>query len=322
MGIRQTLGLPILDLLAEFILLGKPEKNEILEHQAKLLALYRGQQERPDFAQKDLCKVPRYGKGNNLMLEAEMARLGVTAADVKEARSVVVSRVGMPPDVPLIGKIATDLEYIENDFLEALVKGQSGEAILRSVAKLGEQQFDHARLKPLVIERHDKGQIARHYIGKYDDDSDAVISAQACQHLVDLCVVLFDKENAPQTQDWQELCNIFEVIGYVCLQAAADHLAALGHLSDARDIYQELPEDIDIELHNDALEGIKTLLQDRTALLLNEEKIDDNIHEMLNHLLKKRFEQIDLSTLLNIEGRHEDLDLKERLRMRLSALKE
>lgn len=322
MGIRQTLGLPILDLLAEFILLGKPEKNGILEHQAKLLALYRGQQERPDFAQKDLCKVPRYGKGNNLMLEAEMTRLGVTSSDVKAARSVVVSKVGMPPDVPLIGKIAIDLEYIENDFLEALVKGQTGEAILRSAAKLKNQEFDSAHRELLIIERHDKGQIARHYIGKYDDDSDAVISAQACQHLVDLCVVLFDEQSVQRAEGWQKLCDIFEIIGYVCLQASADHLAALGHLSDARDIYQELPEGMDIELHNDALDNIKMLLEDRAELLRHEGKINDHVHEMLTSLFKKRFEQIDLSTLLNIEGRHEDLDLKERLRMRLSALKE
>lgn len=322
MGIRSVLSLPVLDLLGEFILLDKEDKNAILEHQAKLLSLYWGQQEAPEFSQKDLCKVPRYGKSNNLMLEAEMTRLNVTSADVRKARKAVISRAGMPPDVPLIGKIAIDLEYIENDFLEALVKGQAGEAILKSVKALQAYDLDPEHRLRCLIEPYDEGQIARNYIGKYEDDSAAVITAQACQHLADLCIVLFDIEKAQDMNRWITVCEVFFAIGYLALQASADHLAALGHLCDAREIYMTLPDTLTIELHNDTMNPIKDVMQQQIEELYQNEEIDDMVYNKAKYLLKKRFEQIDLSTLLNVESQHEDFDLKERLRMRLSSVQE
>ncbi len=322
MGIRETLGLPVLDLLGEFILLDKEDKNEILEHQAKLLALYLAQKDAPDFAQKDLCKAPRYGKNNSLMLESEMRRLNVTPADIKNTRKMVISRAGMPPDVPLIGKIAIDLEFIENDFLEALVKGQVGESILKTVNALERFDFKTDRWLHSLIEAHDEGQIARNYIGKYDDDSPAVVTTQACLHLAELFVTLFDVEDAQDINSWAAICEIFHAVGYASLESCADHLAALGHLSDAREIYLSLPEAFLIELHNDTLEPVKSLLENRLKQLHDDGRLDNVLYAKACHLMKRRFEQIDLSTLMNTEAQHEDLDLKERLRRRLSSAKE
>ena len=322
MGIRDTLALPILDLLGVFILLEKGDKNEILEHQARLLAMYQAQQEAPDFAQKDLCKVPRYGKSNHLMMEAEMARLNVTPADIKNARKVVVSRAGMPPDVPLIGKIAIDLEYIENDFLEALVKGQAGEAILRGAKALEDYDLQTAKRTQTLIETHDEGQIARNYIGKYDDDSQAVVTAQACLHITDMFRTLFDVDEAKEIDEWPAICEIIRSIGFASLEACADHLAALGHLSDAREIYLTFPETSLVELHNNTLEPLQALLTKQLDKMLEDGRLTQTAHDMGARLVKRRFEQIDLSTLLNTEAQHEDLDLKERLRRRLSTARD
>lgn len=322
MGIRHTFSLPVLDILSEFILLGKAEKNEILEHQAKLLALYWGQQAKPDFAQKDLCKVPRFGKANKLLMETEMTRLDVTSADVKKARTFVISRMGMPAGVPLIGKIATDLGYIENDFLEAIVKGQTGQAILKVSAQMAKMELGAGKPGRLITDLHEESQIARNYIGKYDDDSASVVTGQACLHLADIFAGLFNEESAAKTGCWGEICNIFETIGYLCLKASAEHLAALGHLSDARDINQELPEHVDVELHNDTLDIVRNSLRAHFETLKASGVFDRNMYDHAQSLLKKRFEQIDLSTLMNIESQHEDLDLKERLRLRLSSMTE
>lgn len=322
MGIRDILALPILDLLGEFILLTKEDKNDILEHQARLLAIYHAQREAPDFAQKDLCKVPRYGKSNHLMMEAEMTRLNVTPADIKDARKMVVSRAGMPPDVPLIGKIAIDLDFIENDFLEALVKGQAGQAILATTRALEDFDLQPHKCVQTLIEVHDEGQIARNYIGKYDDDSQAVVTAQACLHVADLFRTLFDIDEAKEIDEWTAVCEIFHAIGYTALEASADHLAALGHLSDAREIYQSFPEVPVVELHNNTLEPLKALQENQLAKMKENGRLTEAAYKMGLHLVKKRFEQIDLSTLLNTESQHEDLDLKERLRRRLSSARD
>lgn len=322
MSIRDTLALPILDLLGAFIFLEKEDKNDILEHQARLLAMYRAQQEAPDFAQKDLCKVPRYGKSNQLMMEAEMARLNVTPADIKNARKMVVSRGGMPPDVPLVGKIAIDLEYIENDFLEALVKGQAGESILKGAKALEDYDLQPDRRTQTLIEVHDEGQIARNYIGKYDDDSQAVVTAQACLHMTDMFRTMFDIDEAKDIEEWPAVCEIIRSIGYASLEACADHLAALGHLSDAREIYLTFPETSLIELHNNTLDPLQGLLTAQLDKMREDGRLTQTAHDMGARLVKRRFEQIDLSTLLNTEAQHEDLDLKERLRRRLSAAQE
>lgn len=320
MGIRETLSQPVLDMLGDFILLTKEDKDEILEHQAKLLALHTAQKEAPEFAQKDLCKAPRYGKNNSLMLEAEMTRLSVTVDDVRKARKMVVSQKGMPPEVPLIGKIATDLEYIEADFLEALIKGQAGSAILQAATRLRDRDFYPEKRHFAIVERHDAGQIARNYIGKYNDDSDALVSAQAFLHLVYLLGSLFEVgDDLPA--NWIEICDICDSVGYACLQACAEHMAALGHLSDARDIYMTIPEEAEPHLHNDTLDPFLSLLQERVDYLSDNGGLKEDEVSKVNHLLKRRIGQIDLSTLMNVNAQHEDIDLKERLRMRLSAAK-
>ncbi|MBU0800703.1 MAG: hypothetical protein KKA05_06830, partial [Alphaproteobacteria bacterium] len=192
MNIRDTLSRPMLELLGGFVNLTRADKDAVLELQAHLYAIYRAQKENPEYSQKDLCKAPRFGTANRLMLEAEMTRLGVAASDLERARRVVVSRSGMPPEVPLAGKIAVDLELTNNALLDPLVCAQAGEAMLQAAERIERLQGAGApeALPHLIVERADGEQMARNYIGKYDDDSRSGVAAQACAHLADITAAL------------------------------------------------------------------------------------------------------------------------------------
>lgn len=299
----------------------------LLEHQAKLLAIHWGQKEAPDFAQKDLRKAPRYGKDNTLMMTSEMTRLEVKPEDIGKARRVVVARKGMPPEVPLIGKIAVDMEIVDNDLMDALVCAQTGQAILRSKDRLKERS---ATQEPagvsgfvlgVIVERTDEGQIARNFIGSYEDDSKVTVSAQAFQHLADVALMMISiHPPLAGPQDISRICEILEQIGYTTLIAAANQLIELGYLSDARDIFKDVP-DIEMEISNAVVGDFQTFLEDGLVILTEQELLTPEEIEKCKSLFKKRFEQADLSVLLNVETSKQNLDLKERLRSKLKSAK-
>lgn len=303
MTIRDTLAKPMLELLGDFVNLTRDDKDAVLELQAHLLAIHWAQIANPEFAQKDLCKAPRLGGKNRLMLEAEMTRLGVTDDDVEKARRMVIARTGMPAEVPLAGKIAVDMELTNGLLLDALVCAQAGESMLQAaerIVRLGGKGALEA-LPHLITDRADPQQIARNYIGKYDDDSQAAISAQACAHMADIAAALAGADEG--------LAAIIRAAGQAALRTAAYKMVALHHLSDARDMMAMVPDD-GIDLTEDMAERWESFV---TAGLS-----DSEIGEAL---LRRRLEQADLSLLLNADGQSEELGLKDALRKRLSSAK-
>jgi hypothetical protein len=302
MTIRDTLAKPTLELLGDFVNLTRADKDAVLELQAHLLAIHWAQRANPEFSQKDLCKAPRFGAKNKLLLEAEITRLGITTADVERARRTVIARGGMPPDVPLAGKIAVDMELTTAPLLDALVCAQAGETMLQAAERI--RRLDGAgapeALPHLVADRADPAQIARNYIGKYDDDSQAAVSAQACAHLADIAAALPGADRA--------LAAAITAAGQAALRTAAYKLVALHHLSDARDLMVLVPEDT-IELTQDMGERWESFVTQGLS------------GDMGEALLRRRLEQADLSLLLNDDGQHEDMGLKDALRKRLSSAK-
>ena len=303
MTIRDTLSRPMLELLGGFINLTREDKDAVLELQAHLYAIHMAQKDAPDYAQKDLCKAPRFGTATRLMLEAELTRLGVTSGDLDRARRVVVARGGMPPEVPLAGKIAVDLELTNANLLDALVCAQAGEAMLQAAERIDRLQGAGApeALPHLLIERCDGQQIASNYIGQYDDDSRTAVSAQACAHLADIAAALPGADT--------ELADTIEAAGRAALRAGAYKLVALHHLSDARAIMEEVPAE-GIALTQEMAEAWEAFLVGGLAG-----------NEVGQSLLRRRLEQADLSLLLNDDEQHEDLGLKDVLRKRLSSAK-
>jgi hypothetical protein len=293
----------MLELLGGFVNLTREDKDAVLELQAHLYAIHMAQKESPEYTQKDLCKAPRFGTATRLMLEAELTRLGVNSGDLDRARRAVVGRGGMPPEVPLAGKIAVDLELTTAQLLDALVCAQAGEAMLQAAERIERLQGAGApeALPHLLAERTDGQQIARNYIGKYDDDSRTAVSAQACAHLADIVAAL------PGATD--ELAAAIDAAGRAALRVAGYKLVALHHLSDARAIMEEVPEE-GIILTQEMAEDWEAFL---TAGLAGD--------VMGESLLRRRLEQADLSLLLNGDGEHEDLGLKDVLRKRLSSAK-
>lgn len=303
MTIRDTLSRPMLELLGGFVHLTREDKDAVLELQAHLYAIHMAQKDSPEFSQKDLCKAPRFGTANRLMLEAELARLNITDADIDNARRAVVSRVGMPPEVPLAGKIAVDLELTHIALLDALICAQAGEFMLQASERIERLHGAGApeALPALIIERADGQQVARSYIGKYDDDSRAAVAAQACAHMADIAAAL------PGAPDG--LAATIAAAGQAALRAGAYKLVALHHLSDAREIMALVPEE-GINLTHGMAEEWEQFV---TAGLAGD--------EMGQSLLRRRREQADLSLLLNDDEQHEELGLKDLLRKRLSSAK-
>lgn len=303
MSIRDTLSRPMLELLGGFVNLTRADKDAVLELQAHLYALHIAQKENPEFAPRDLCKVPRYGAANRLMLEAEMTRLGVTRTDLEQARRAVVGRGGMPPEVPLAGKIAVDLELTTGALLDALICAQAGEQLLQAAERIERLQGAGApdALPCLLGDRTDPAQPARNYIGKYDDDSRTAVAAQAAAHLGDLAAALPGGTAA--------LALTIATTGYAALRAGAFKLVAMHHLSDARDILALLPDEDTVLTEAMALEWQRFLVSGLSG------------YAGAQGLLRRRLEQADLSLLLNDDEMHEDLGLKEALRKRLSAAK-
>lgn len=303
MNIRDTLARPMLELLGGFVNLTRADKDAVLELQAHLYAIHMAQKDTPEYNQRDLCKAPRFGSANKLMLEAEITRLGIAAHDLDRARRVVIGRGGMPADVPLAGKIAVDLELTNAALLDALVCAQAGEAMLQAAERIERLQGAGApeALPHLIADRIDPGQMARGYIGKYDDDSRAAVAAQACAHLADITAAL------PGAT--AELAATITAAAQAALRAGAYKLVALHHLSDAREIMALVPAE-GLTLSESMAEAWEQFLRAGLA--------GDAMGEAL---LERRGEQADLSVLLNDDEQHEDLGLKDVLRKRLSAAK-
>jgi hypothetical protein len=324
MKVREVLLSPILDLLGNYVEISKEDKDVLLEHQAKLLAIHWAQSNNPDFDQKDLRKPPRFGKENSLMMDAEIKRLDVLDYDIMIARKAVVSREGMPPEVPLIGKIAVDMGIVDNDLLNALVTAQTGQLILRTADFIKDKSSDDEAadfIAGTVVESTDASQTARNFIGSYKDDTDETTSAQAFKHLADLALMIVAICPLMGKADVIErLHNIIEKVGYISLMAGANHLAEIGKLSDASDIFAEI-NDTDISISEEDVDYLKKFVADGCSELGTQELISKEEYDICTNLIEKRCEQADLGVLVSKGSKGQNLDLKEQLRSKLKSAK-
>jgi hypothetical protein len=326
MPFLEKLSLPMLDLLGEYTKISREDKDMLLEHQARLLAIHWGQKESPEFAQKDLRKAPRFGKDNPLAMKSEMARLEIGEEEISKARKVVISKAGMPPEVPPIGKIAIDMDLIEPELLDCLIVIQTGIYLLKTSQKFssldcdqGASDIDH--LYRMIVEQTDTGQFARSFIGAYDDDSKLTISSQALLHMLDLSHAIFcTKPSLVKSEAVEKMRYICEAIAYQVILSGAGLLADMGRLSDARDIILEIPDD-HIELTQNMLDNIQDFILQNIQDFKNEALISEIVFEKCENLLEKRFEQADLSVIADAKSHKANLDLKEQLRKKLSSAK-
>lgn len=136
MSVLDKLLKPELDVLQEFVPLGRERITELLDHQSKLLALHVAQSYMPDFAQHDLCKEPRYGKSNRLLLDAEMSSAEVDLNDVMIARRRVCQSEPLPSGVPPVYKVVTDLGLAEGNYVDAIMLARMGAFLLRDAEQL------------------------------------------------------------------------------------------------------------------------------------------------------------------------------------------
>ena len=326
MSLFENLTMPMLDLLGAYINISRNDKDMLLEHQAKLLAIHWRQKESPDFGEKDLRKPPRFGKDNELAMKSMMTRLSVSEADLSNARKAVISRVGMPPEVPPIGKIAVDMEVIDAPLLDTLIVIQTGIYMLRTAERIaafssGNEAGRIDDLMAMLVEQTDVGQFARSFIGAYEDDSRATVSAQAFLHMMDLSFAFLEaKPVLAKDSSKQELSDIARSIGYQTIVTGAGMLADQGRLSDARDILMALPE-AEHKVDSSMVSTLENFVKEQIISFRNEKLISDLVFEKGENLLEKRFEQADLGVILNRETEKQNLDLKERLRQKLSTAK-
>jgi len=324
MKVHEILSNPILALISNYVELTKEDKDTLLEHQAKLLAIHWAQKADPDFAPKDLRKAPRFGKENTLMMKTEMTRLKISDSDIAIARKAVVSRGGMPPEVPLIGKIAVDMEILDSDLLNALVTAQTGQLILRTAGMLKDKTSDDEAvdfISGTVVEATDAAQIARNFIGSYDDDTKITTSSQAFKHMADLALMVVAMCPLLAKPDIiKRLHNIIEQIGYTSLIAGANHLLVIGRLSDSSDIFEEIPE-MKIHVTSDDIDFFKTFIKEGCEELGKQELLTKEELEICQVLVEKRSKQANLSVLINKDTEAQNLDLKERLRGKLKSAK-
>jgi hypothetical protein len=305
MSISEILNRPILDIIARYENLTRQNKDNVLDSQAYLFAIYKARLEQNDSGGRDLFQSPRMGTHNFLILQAEMARLHVSNADIEAARRTVVMRNGMPSAVPLIGKLAADMGFITHELLDALVCAQAGAQILAAsqrIRRLCEAQLiaDDNVLTALIFDGYETDSFARDYIGRYDDDSKACVGTQAFAHLADITACL------PEAQAHSD---VLDIIGYACLRASAYKLVALHYLSDAWDIMGLIP-DQEIEINVEKLIGWRDFLHD---------SLDQSA--FATKLISTRWSQADLSVILSGVELNTELGLMDALRRCLSTAK-
>lgn len=244
MNIRETLNQPVLDLLAACGLITREQQNDILEVQARMLAVHRARNHMPFFARGETGPVAREDRNMLARLKAEMEWYAVDDAQLREARKSVVSKTGMPADVPPVGVIAVEMGLITAEAMEAYLLAQTGIALLDAAERF---QTRHAGAAPgsmnvaLIHDADAPDAPARAHIGKYEDNN-ALTGAQAALHMVELadCVVATHPELANDMR-FDELRGTATALAVQVLTRAADLMAERGRLTDARDIHRALP---------------------------------------------------------------------------------
>lgn len=329
MSVLDNLHRAELDVLQEFIPLKPAQVTDLLEHQAKLLALYIAQSFMPDFAQHDLCTEPRYGKSNKLLLDAEMNSAEVDLNDVMNARRRVCQVEPLPSGVPPVYKIATDLGMAEPNYVDAIMIARMGAHLLtdaqalRDAAQDGPKQQKAAYMFPgVVTDLHDPAKPAGTLIGKFEDDSRSLITAMAMHHLFQLIDALVTIDPAlANAKEYTSIAKHLMPLGYLALRAGADRMAVLGHLFESRMINTAIPPGaIPADLCADDIKNaLESFLEMAVAKLAKDGLIDDGQKARLESLLVRRVEQLDIRALFRPEAPQQEEGLREKLRARIKS---
>lgn len=294
MSIREKLNQPVLDLLADCGLITREQQNDILEIQARMLAVHRARNHMPFFARGENGPIAREDRNMLSRLAAEMEWYAIDDAQLSAARKIVVSKAGMPADVPPVGVIAVEMGLIAPDAMEAYLLAQSGVALLEAAERF---QTRHTAAMPcsmnvaLIHDPEEPDNVARAHIGKYEDNT-ALTSAQAALHMVELadCVVATHPELANDMR-FDELRGTATALAVLVLTKSADMMAERGRLTDARDIHRIMPAS-NVRLSHERVVDLYDFVLYSIGPLKNHGLLEIRRAEKMGRLIDERLRQM------------------------------